>query len=73
MMGKNGDQIQRLFDSPADTFFVQYEGEIKESVVRQMEQLATAKSVVSGAQVLFGTIDETDTWRLRQAYPKHFR
>lgn len=30
MMGKNGDQIQRLFNTPADVFFVQYEGEVKE-------------------------------------------
>src|SRR6266852_1195312 len=27
-MGKNGDQIQRLFGSPAQVFFVQYEEEI---------------------------------------------
>src|SRR5664280_12494 len=29
-MGKNGDQIQRLFDTPATVFLLQYEGEVKE-------------------------------------------
>jgi len=29
MMGKNGDQIQRLFASPAEVFFVQYETKSK--------------------------------------------
>jgi len=71
MMGKNGDQIQRLFNSPADVFFVQYEGEIGERVIELMEQLAKAKAVLSGS-VLFGTIDRDATYRLRLAYPKAF-
>ena len=45
MMGKNGDQIQRLFNSSADVFFVQYEGEIAESVVEQMEKLAKVRAL----------------------------
>lgn len=72
MMGKNGDQIQRLFDSPADVFFVQYEGEIKESVVKLMEELAKAKAVF-GREVLFGVIDRDETYRLRLAYPSAFK
>lgn len=71
MMGKNGDQIQRLFNSPAEAFFVQYEDEIGESVVGLMEQLARAKSVLNGS-VFFGTIDRDATYRLRLAYPKAF-
>ncbi len=71
MMGKNGDQIQRLFASPAEVFFVQYEGDIAESVVTQMEQLAIAKSVFV-KDVLFGTIDRDDTYRLRVAYKNKF-
>lgn len=72
MMGKNGDQIQRLFDSPAEVFFVQYEGEIKQSVNKLMEQLATAKAVL-GTEVFWGVIDLDDTYRLRLAYPAAFR
>jgi hypothetical protein len=71
MMGKNGDQIQRLFASPAEVFFVQYEGDIAESIVTQMEQLAIAKSVFV-KDVLFGTIDRDDTYRLRVAYKNNF-
>jgi hypothetical protein len=72
MMGKNGDQIQRLFGSPADVFFVQYEGEIAESVVTLMEQLAKARAVLGG-EILFGIIDRDDTYRLRLAFPRAFR
>ncbi len=71
MMGKNGDQIQRLFGSPADVFFVQYEGEIKESIIALMEELAKAKAVL-GQEVFFGIIDREDSYRLRLAYPRAF-
>lgn len=71
MMGKNGDQIQRLFGSPADVFFVQYEEEITESVVGLMEQLAKVKALLGG-KVWFGIIDRDATYRLRIAYPKAF-
>jgi hypothetical protein len=72
MMGKNGDQIQRLFTSPAQVFFVQYEGEIRESIVQQMSQLALAKAATE-KNVFYGIIDLKDTYRLRLAYPKYFR
>ncbi len=71
MMGKNGDQIQRLFTSPAQVFLVQYEGEIRESIVDLMGRLATAKAVTE-RDVYYGVIDLTDTRRLRYAYPKQF-
>jgi hypothetical protein len=71
MMGKNGDQIQRLFSSPAQAFFVQYEGEIKESIVDLMARLAMAKAVTE-TEVYYGVIDLTDTYRLRLAYPREF-
>jgi hypothetical protein len=70
-MGKNGDQIQRLFDSPASVFFVQYEGEVKESIYKLMEDLAKAKAIVGG-QIFWGVIDDDATKRLRKAYPKTF-
>jgi len=72
MMGKNGDQIQRLFTSPAQVFFVQYEGEIKENIVHQMGQLALAKASTE-REVFYGVIDLKDTYRLRFAYPRAFR
>lgn len=72
MMGKNGDQIQRLFDSPADVFLVQYEGEIKESVIKLMDELARAKALF-GRMVLYGVIDREGTYRLRMAYPSAFK
>lgn len=70
-MGKNGDQIQRLFASPAQVFFVQYEEEIKESIVDLMARLATAKALTE-REVYYGVIDKMDTYRLRLAYPKAF-
>jgi hypothetical protein len=71
-MGKNGDQIQRLFRSAADLFFVQYWGQVDESVVEQMQQLATAKSYAEGRDIWFGVIDGTDSQRLIEAYPRRF-
>ncbi|HLY62561.1 MAG TPA: hypothetical protein VKV95_17605 [Terriglobia bacterium] len=71
MMGKNGDQIQRLFNSPAEVFFVQYEGEIRESVIDLMEKLSTAKAIL-GKEVFFGVIALQDSYRLRLAYPTQF-
>ncbi len=72
-MGKNGDQINRLFNSPADVFIVQYVGQIDESVIRQMDAEALAKSVRERKKVYYGIIDGQDTLRLITAYPKYFR
>jgi hypothetical protein len=71
-MGKNGDQIQRLFTSPADFLFVLYQGQIHESVVYQMQQFAIAKSVAEGRRIHYGTINEKDVARLIAAYPDAF-
>jgi hypothetical protein len=71
-MGKNGDQIQRLFRSAADVFFVQYWGQIDESVVEQMQLLATAKSYAEGRDIWLGVIDGADSQKLIEAYPSHF-
>jgi hypothetical protein len=72
-MGKHGDQIQRLFTSPADVFFVQYWGQVADSVVEQLEQFAKAKSAGDGKEILFGIIDGQDSNRLIAAYPKAFK
>lgn len=46
-MGKNGDQIQRLFEAPAEVFLVQYCRQIDLAVPTQMRQLAIAKSLMT--------------------------
>ena len=72
-MGKNGDQIPRLFKSPADVFFVQYWDQIDESVLGLMADLAKARSVSEGGtRVWWGIIDGWDSDRLARAYPKEF-
>ena len=43
-LGKNGDQIERLFSEPAAVFFVQHWREIRPSVIEQMN-LRTRKPV----------------------------
>ena len=67
-MGKNGDQIQRLFKSPAEVFFVQHVGQIDESIMDQMKTHAIAKSVTEGKKIYYGIIDGKDTSRLISAY-----
>jgi hypothetical protein len=71
-MGKNGDQIQRLFGTAAFVFLVQYWGQIAESVAEQMEEFAKAKSAVEGSIVFFGVIDGDDSNRLLKAYSRAF-
>lgn len=71
-MGKNGDQIQRLARSPAHVLFVQYHGQIGDSVREQLETFAQLKSVMEGRKVWYGLIDGADTARLVAAYPGSF-
>ncbi|MGH2359918.1 MAG: hypothetical protein ACRDGM_05180 [bacterium] len=71
-MGKNGDQIQRLFKTVAGVFLVQYWGQVAESVAEQMEEFAKAKSAVEATIVFFGIIDGDDSNRLLKAYPSAF-
>ena len=71
-MGKNGDQIQRLFDTPASVFIVQYEGEVKESIYKLMEELAKARAI-TGGEIFWCVIDGDATKRLRKAYARVFR
>ena len=72
-MGKNGDQMQRLFQEEADVFFVQHWREIKPSVIELMRNLAIAKSVTTGKQIWYGIIDGQDSERLRVAYLSKFK
>jgi hypothetical protein len=72
-MGKNGDQIQRLFRSPAQVFLIQYHGSIDQSVIEQMRTFAIVKSLATGQRIYFGVIDGSDSQRLVSAYPKKFK
>lgn len=73
-MGANGDQIQRLFATGAEVLFVQYWGQIDESVLEQMDDLAVAKSYGEGGrQILYGIIDGDDSNRLIEAHPDEFK
>jgi len=67
-MGKNGDQIQRLFSSSANILLIQYVGEIDESILDQMKIFAISKSVMENTSIYFGIIDGKDTERVFSAY-----
>lgn len=72
-MGKNGDQIQRLFIEDADVFILQYGGAVANSVPRQMAALAQTKSLATGRLIRYGILDGEDSARLVAAYPRAFR
>lgn len=72
-MGKNGDQIQRLFESAAEAFFIQYWADIDERVREQVAGWAELTSLRRGKKIYFCLIDGRDTTRLLKAYPKRFR
>lgn len=71
-LGKNGDQIQRLFQAPAEIFVVQYHAQVGEEVYGQMKTFATVKSLHDGRPIWYSVIDGSDTSRLLRAYPKVF-
>jgi hypothetical protein len=71
-MGKHGDQIQRLFRSPADVFIVQYWNEVDSSIYELMKPLAHYKSFAEGRPIYYGVIDGADSQRLIKAYGKFF-
>lgn len=68
-MGKNGDQIQRLFSMDADLYVLQYVGQVGENVVSLMSALALARAAATGKLVRYCVIDGQDTSRLMVAYP----
>lgn len=70
-MGKNGDQLGRLFTSEAQLFFVVYHSKIDEAVTQQMRAFALARAL-GGARVYYCLIDGDDLARLVAAYPKEF-
>lgn len=71
-MGKNGDQIQSLFETPAQLFMVQYWAQIRPSILSTMSAFASMRARITGDQMYFGVIDGADSVRLMRAYPKAF-
>jgi hypothetical protein len=67
--GKNGDQIVRLFQSPADLFMIQFVGTISEFVI-QHARAEIARLKTQGKDSHFLIMDGQDTARLMHAYGK---
>jgi hypothetical protein len=65
--GKNGDQLLRLFESPADLFVVQYVGNVSEAIIKDVEG-KTEQLKARGKQVAYCIINGLDTARLLHAY-----
>jgi hypothetical protein len=72
-LGKNGDQMERLFGEPADIFLVQHWREIMPSVLRMMKVFAVDKAASTAKPAYYGLIDGHDSNRLRLAYPSKFK
>ena len=70
-MGKNGDQIGRLFSSDADAYFVVYHSKIDQAIQEQLRAYAVAKAL-SGLRVYYCAIDGADLARLVTAYAGDF-
>jgi len=67
--GQNGDQLVRLFQSPAELFVVQFVGQISENVVKDVESKASLLRS-QGKRAWYCIIDGQDTARLLHAYGK---
>ena len=67
--GKNGDQVVRLFQSPADLFVIQFVGNISEAVIQHAHG-EIARQKTQGKEAHFLIVDGQDTARLLFAYGK---
>lgn len=67
--GLNGDQLVRLFQSPAELFVVQFVGEISENIIKDIEGKTIAKRN-EGKQAQYCIINGQDTARILFAYNK---
>jgi hypothetical protein len=66
--GKNGDQIQRLFECPAELFVIQYNGNIDERVVAEARQKVLFLRSQGHASARCAIVDGLDTARFLAAY-----
>jgi hypothetical protein len=67
--GKNGDQLVRLFESPAQLYVVQFVGNISEAVIKDVEGKVNEKRA-HGKDAWYCIITGQDTARLARAYGK---
>lgn len=67
--GQNGDQLVRLFDSPAQLFVVQFVGEISENVIRDVEGKVNERRS-RGEPAWYCIMNGQDTARVLHAYGK---
>jgi len=74
MMGKNGDQIPRLFKSPATFYALQYWHQVGEAVFDMMNAYAKLRSIHGvGEPISYTVIDGQDSARIVKAYPRAFK
>lgn len=71
-MGKNGDQIGRMYKGVGRVFILQYGESVEESVRQLMRTHAVEKSDATGETIYHVVIDGTDSDRLYRAYPTEF-
>lgn len=71
-MGKNGDQIPRLFEGTARVHFVVHNNTIHESIYDMMLTHAIQKSIETGEDIYYCIIDGRDLSRLINSYPDAF-
>lgn len=67
--GKNGDQLLRLFESPAYLFVVQFVGHISEAVIADVQGKVALRRA-KGTPAWFLVIDGQDTARLMHAHDR---
>jgi hypothetical protein len=72
-MGKNGDQIQRLFQEDAEVYLVQYGDQVAASVTAQMGAWARVRASLMQREIFYGVLDGQDSAALVAAYPAEFR
>jgi hypothetical protein len=77
--GKQGNQIQRLLEAPARVFFLQFEGQIDQYSIDQLQKLTDLRAQLTdlrarheGQHLYWGYIERDDSLRLRHAYPAAF-
>ena len=68
-LGKNGDQIVRLFQEPAEMYFIQSNGYIDSTIESTVQAFVTQK-IKEGRKVFYCLIDGIDTARILKAYGK---
>jgi hypothetical protein len=67
--GKNGDQIIRLLQAPAELFIMQFVGNISENVIKDIEGKINEKNL-KGQNAYYCIINGQDTARIFKAYNK---